>query len=129
MPHITIEYSANLEADLAPMVLVEAIHKAALSVPAFEMAGLRTRASRREFFMVADGNPGHAFIAVTARIGPGRDQETRTAASQTLMAALYAAVEPIYQRRGLALSVEVTELDGLGMTRKNNLRDHLAATS
>ncbi len=126
MPHITIEYSANLEAEIAPMALVAAVHRAALTVPAFEIAGLRTRASRREFFMVADGDPTHGFIAVTARIGPGRDQATRTAASRTLMDALYQAVAPVYESRGLALSVEVTELDGEGMTRKNNLREHLA---
>ena len=123
MPHIVVDYSANLEADIAPMRLVEAVHAAALAQPIFESVGVRTRAARREHFLVADGDPRHAFIAVTARIGPGRTVEARKAASEAIMAALYAAVEPIYRARGLVLSVEVTELDAAGMTRKNGLRE------
>ena len=123
MPHIVVEYSANLEAEIAPMRLVEAVHGAALAQPIFEAVGVRTRAARREHFLVADGDPAHAFIAVTARIGPGRSVEARKAASQAIMDALHAAVEPIYRSRGLVLSVEVTELDAGGMTRKNGLRE------
>ena len=60
---------------------------------------------------------------MTARIGPGRAQEARKSASEAIMAALYGVLEPIYQSRGLILSVEVTELDGAGMTRRNFLRE------
>jgi 5-carboxymethyl-2-hydroxymuconate isomerase len=127
MPHVVIEYSANLESEIAPMDLVRAVHQAVLSQPAFEAPGVRTRASRREHFLVADGDPQNAFIAVTARIGPGRSQETRKAASTAIMEALYRAVEPIYKTRGLNLSVEVTELDDGGMTRRNNLRERAKA--
>ena len=126
MPHIVIEYSANLEAEIAPAHLVRVVHEAVLSQPIFEAPGVRTRAARREHFLVADGAPQHGFIAVTARIGPGRSPEARKAASEAIMAALYAAVEPIYQTRGLSLSVEVAELDGVAMTRRNSLRERAA---
>lgn len=127
MPHVVVEYSANLEADIAPQRLVETVHRAVLAFPAFEAPGVRTRAARREHFLVADGDPENAFIAVTIRIGPGRSAATRKAASEAVMDALHGAVADIYRRRGLALSVEVTELDDAGMTRKNNLRDRAKA--
>ena len=127
MPHVVVEYSANLEADIAPRQLVEAVHGAVLAFPAFEKPGVRTRAARREHFLVAEGDPEDAFIAVTIRIGPGRDVATRKAASDAVMDALVAATGAIYQRRGLALSVEVTELDDAGMTRRSNLRDRMRA--
>ena len=123
MPHVVVEYSANLEADIAPQRLVEVVHDAVLAFPAFDAPGVRTRAARREHFLVAEGDPGNAFIAVTIRIGPGRDAATRKAASEAVMTALFYATADIYERRGLALSVEVTELDDAGMTRRNNLRD------
>lgn len=123
MPHIVIEYSANVESDISPERLVDTVHRAALAFPAFDAPGIRTRAARREHFLVAEGDPDDAFIAVTARIGPGRDAATRKAASEAIMAALYDAVSDVYARRGLALSVEVTELDNNGMTRRNNLRE------
>ena len=126
MPHIVIEYTANLEPDVEPMRLVEAVHRAALSQPIFETPGVRTRAARREHFLVADGDPAHAFVAVTARIGPGRSVAARKSASEAIMAALYAELESVYQKRGLILSVEVTELDGAAMTRRNGLRERAA---
>jgi 5-carboxymethyl-2-hydroxymuconate isomerase len=127
MPHVVIEYSANLEAEIEPMRLVRTVHDAVLAQPIFEAPGVRTRAARREHFLIADGDPSHAFVAVTARIGPGRTQEARKAASEAIMAALYGALEPIYHSRGLILSVEVTELDGAGMTRRNSLRERADA--
>lgn len=123
MPHIVIEYSANLESEADPMALVRAVHAAAVAQPVFETVGVRTRAARREHFLVADGDPGHAFIAVTARIGSGRTLEARKAAGEAIMTALYSVVERIYQSRGLLLSVEVTELDGAAMNRRNSLRE------
>ena len=127
MPHIVIEYSANLEPDIDPMRLVSAVHRAALSQPIFDAHGARTRAARREHFLIADGDPTHAFIAVTARIGPGRSLPERKQASETIMAALFAEIAAIYQQRGLILSVEVTELDGGAMTRRNGLRERASA--
>jgi 5-carboxymethyl-2-hydroxymuconate isomerase len=126
VPHVTIEYSGNLDAEIEPMSLVRAVHAAVLSQPVFEAVGTRTRAARREHFLVADGDPTHAFIAVTARIGQGRSLEQRQAASQAIMAALHEAVKPIYESRGLLLSVEVTELDSPAMTRRNSLRERAA---
>ena len=123
MPHVVIEYSANLEAEIEPMRLVRVVHEAVLAQPIFEPPGVRTRAARREHFLVADGDPGHAFVAVTARIGPGRTAQARKAASEAIMAALYGLLDPIYRSRGLLLSVEVTELDNSAMTRRNSLRE------
>jgi 5-carboxymethyl-2-hydroxymuconate isomerase len=123
VPHVVIEYSGNLDAEIEPMTLVRAVHAAVLTQPAFEAVGARTRAARREHFLVADGDPSHAFIAVTARIGQGRSLEQRQAASKAIMTALYEAVKPIYQSRGLLLSVEVGELDSPAMTRRNSLRE------
>ena len=126
MPHVVIEYSGNLDADIEPMTLVRAVHAAVLSQPVFEAIGTRTRAAPREHFLVADGDPSHSFIAVTARIGQGRSLELRQAASRAIMAALHEAVRPIYESRGLLLSVEVTEIDSPAMTRRNSLRERAA---
>lgn len=127
MPHIVIEYSANLEDELAPMRLVEALHAAALETGVFPLAGLRTRAVRREHYLVADGDPGHIFIAVTVRIGQGRDAATRLRVAETLMAVLERETAATFQRRGLALSLDVSEIDGTASLKTNNLHERLKA--
>lgn len=126
MPHIVVEYSANLEADVAPRRLIDALHAAALDTGVFPLGGLRTRAERRDLYRVADGDPDNAFVAVVARIGKGRSAETREAVAQALMAALEAETAGAFATRGLGLTVEVQEIEGPSL-KTNNLHARLTA--
>jgi 5-carboxymethyl-2-hydroxymuconate isomerase len=127
VPHIIVEYSANLEADLSPKRLVEALHRAALETGVFPLGGLRTRAERRDMFMVADGDPENAFVAVIARIGDGRDAATRKHVAQALMKVLEQETASAFARRGLGLTVEVQEIDGVASLKTNNLHARMEA--
>ncbi len=71
MPHLIVEYSANLERDLDIPRVVAAVHAAALETGVFPIGGIRTRAERRDVYAVADNHPDNAFIHVQARIGKG----------------------------------------------------------
>ena len=126
MPHIVVEYSANLESDLSPQQLIAAIHAAALETGVFPLGGTRTRAERRDMFVVADGNPDNAFVAISARIGEGRDAPTRKRVADALMSVLKRETEGAFRKRGLALSVEVQEIDGAASVKHNNLHERLA---
>ena len=125
MPHITAEYSANLDADIDAARVVAALHEAALATGVFPLGGLRTRAARRDIFMVADGDPENAFVAVTARIGAGRDAPTRQRVGEALMAALERETAAAFAKRGLALTVEVAETDPVGALKLNNLHQRM----
>jgi 5-carboxymethyl-2-hydroxymuconate isomerase len=125
MPHFTVEYSANLEPEIAPRRLVEAVHTAVLASGVFELAALRTRAERRDVFMIADGDPQNAFVAVVGRVGPGRSAADRMRVAQGVMDALAAETKAVFATRGLALSVELAEIDNDAAVRKNNLHTRL----
>ncbi len=127
MPHIIVEYSANLEAALNPGRLVDTLHEAALGTGVMPIGGLRTRAERRDVYRIADGHPDNAFVAVLVRIGQGRDAETRRRIAQTLMQALETETIEIFARRGLGLTVEVQEIDGTASLKTNNLHEHVKA--
>ena len=109
------------------MAMVAAVHKAMLATGTFEIGGVRTRAERRDHFMVADGDPENAFIHVTARIGPGRSAEVKKAASAAILAALEPLIEKAFQSRGLGITIEVAELDDIAVIRKNNLHERMKA--
>ena len=126
MPHITVEYSANLEAQISPRRLVDALHRAALATGVFPLGGLRTRAERRDIYAVADGDPDNAFVAVVARIGEGRDAAIRKRVASALMAALEAETAEAFRSRGLGLTVEVQEIDGAASLKTNNLHERLS---
>ena len=126
MPHIIVEYSGNLAADVPPQRLVEALHQAALRTGVFPLGGLRTRAAPREIYAIADGDPENAFVAVVARIGEGRDADTRKRVAAALMAVLEAETAEAFRTRGMGLTVEVQEIDGTASLKANNLHERLS---
>lgn len=125
MPHIVAEYSANLEDGISVRRLVDELHAAALATGVFPIGGLRTRAERREIYAIADGNPDHIFVAVIARIGQGRDAETRQRVAAALMHVLEAETAELCETRGVGLTVEVQEIDPTASLKTNNLHERL----
>lgn len=126
MPHQIVEYSANLDAVLDIDELVGALHKAAAGIDALPVAGLRTRAVRRDVYRIADGHPDNAFIAVYLRVLEGRPVEVRQSAGKSIFAVLKDFVAEIYDSRPVALSFEVQEIRQDTRWNQNNLRDYLA---
>ena len=125
MPHVIVEYSANLEAHVSVRRLVDELHRAALATGVFPIGGLRTRAERRDIYAIADGDPDHVFVAVLARIGQGRDAETRRRVAEDLLRVLERETAELFAQRGVALSVDIQELDGAASVKKNNLHQRI----
>ena len=125
MPHIVVEYSANLESHVSVRRLVDELHAAALATGVFPIGGLRTRAERREIYAIADGDPDHIFVAVIARIGHGRDAETRQRVAAALMRVLEAETAEVFKSRGVGLTVEVQEIDPTASLKTNNLHQRM----
>ena len=82
MPHLIIEYSANLDADIEVAALAQTIHEAALATVVFPVGGRRTRVARRDIYVVGDGHVDNRFIHIQARIGAGRSPEVRQKAAE-----------------------------------------------
>lgn len=125
MPHLNIEYSANLEEVLDVQALVDTIHQTALETGIFPLGGVRTRAEARKHYRIANGDPRAGYIHMIVRIGSGRDLETRRNAGERIFAALCAFTEAIYESRPLALSFELHEIPPELAWRKNNLHELL----
>jgi 5-carboxymethyl-2-hydroxymuconate isomerase len=123
MPHLNIEYSANLEEVLDVQALVDTIHQTALETGIFPLGGVRTRAEARKHYRIANGDPRAGYIHMIVRIGSGRDLETRRNAGERIFAALCAFTEAIYESRPLALSFELHEIPPELAWRKNNLHE------
>lgn len=121
MPHIILEHSANLESDLDINALVRALHDAALTCPTIDLLALRSRAERREHVLVADGNPEHRFAMVTARILAGRSDAVKQQIADTLFATLKEGVSGLNPDMGLALAVDIVEIEPATFRKEHNL--------
>ncbi len=126
MPHLTIEYSANLDHALNVPELIETLHTVTAGIEAFPLAGLRTRAARRDHYRIADGHPDNSFIHVTLRIGHGRELDVRKAAGERIFTALTGYLEPLSANLPLAISFEMVELDPVLNFKTGNIRDYMA---
>ena len=126
MPHLTVEYSANLDRVLDVPELLDVLHAAAAGIEAFPLAGMRTRAARREHYVIADGHPDNAFVHLVLRIAHGRSLEVRQAAGEVIFTALCAYLQPIYASTPLAISFEIQEIDPVLNFKHGNLRDYMA---
>jgi 5-carboxymethyl-2-hydroxymuconate isomerase len=111
MPHVVVEYSANLRPRIDLPRLLRVLHGAALATGVFPPGGTRTRAAERADYLIADGHPDNAFVHATLRIGHGRDLPTRRRAGQAVFDALLAELAPVSESSPLAISFEVQEID------------------
>lgn len=125
MPHLLIEYSANLAPALDVPQLMARLADAAVATGVFPLAGIRVRCHPVEQYRIADGHPDNGFVHVMVRIGHGRSVEVRRKAGEALFAALTDALGPLYERGPLALSMEIEEIHPDLNFKQGNLRDYL----
>jgi len=126
MPHIRVEYSANLR-DIDIPGLLAALHRAAITSGVFPPGGTKTRAFRVDEYCIADGHPENGFVHVSVQMGHGRDLDTRKRVGEQIFAALTLYLADAYIQGPLGLSLEVLELDPVLNFKKNNLHEYVAA--
>ena len=122
MPHIIVEYSANLEPTLNAQALVNQLHQAAIDLGIAEAPAVRTRAERRDVFRVGDGNPANGFVHVVARLRVGRPEEKRKALGEALLAVLNRELDAAFKAHPIAVTVEIHEIDHMTF-RRNTVRE------
>ena len=125
MPHLNIEYSANIEDQIALDELLDKLHTCALATGVFPLGGLRVRAHRTDAYRIADKAPENGFVHVTALIGHGRPLDVQQRAGAQLFATLTAHLESLLERSPLALSLNVQELHPVLNFKKNNLHEYV----
>jgi 5-carboxymethyl-2-hydroxymuconate isomerase len=125
VPHLMIEYSANMEdrADIAE--LCDVLRRAAIATGILPLAGVRVRAIRADHVSIADGNPDHGFVDISARLRGGRDLAARKAATQTLFDTAHDFLRPAMAQYPIALSFEMRDIDPDLSPKTGTIRDHL----
>jgi len=118
MPHLTLEYTANLEFDV--QTLLARLHEALVATGAVNLKGIKSRAIRHTDYRIADGDPAYAFVHVGLLIREGRPFEVQQEAAQRVMEALKDAFGQRFESGYLSLSVDIKELcDGIYQTLHN----------
>lgn len=108
MPHLTLEYTANLP-DFDPAAALEALNRCLADAGLFEEADIKSRALALETFRVGTAPALRAFVHAKLSLMPGRPPEVRQRLSQALLQALSAQVRTA-PGTDLQLCVELFEI-------------------
>jgi 5-carboxymethyl-2-hydroxymuconate isomerase len=132
VPHLTLEYSANLadEASIGQLCTSLAGCLAAQrdnDQRVFPLGGIRVRALRCDQYCIADGRPDAAFLHANLKIAAGRSDAVKRATGDALFEAIKQHFAADFEQHGLALSLEINEFSEAGTWKHNNLHARLKA--
>ena len=125
MPHITLEYSANLDSRVQMASLCKIAKAAMMNTGVFELGAIRVRAVRCEAYAIADELQENAFIAVLVRIGAGRSEADKKRVGESLFGALSSALMNEFASPHFALSLDIIENDPALSWKKNAIHARL----
>jgi len=118
MPHLTLEYTDNLEFDVQP--LLARLHDELVATRAVNLKGIKSRAIRHTEYRIADGDRAYAFVHVNLLIREGRPLEIQQDAARRVMAVLQETFGPRFDSGYLSLSVDIKEMrEGVALTSHN----------
>ncbi|OHV18950.1 5-carboxymethyl-2-hydroxymuconate Delta-isomerase [Rhizobium sp. RMa-01] len=125
MPHLTIEYSANLDGRADIGALCETLLKTVLETGLFEIGAVRVRALRADHYAIADRLAENAFVDLNFRIGKGRTAEEKKRTGEAILAAAADSLGPLFETPHFALSLEIREIDAELSWKKNAIHPRL----
>ena len=130
MPHLTLDYSADLttDGDIAGLCreLAEClIAQRADGQQVYPTGGVRVRAFAADAWCIADGRIEASYVHAALKIGVGRSEATQRATGDALFAVMKAHFADRFERTGLALSLELGEFSESGTWKHNNLHARL----
>jgi len=107
MPHIVIEYTANLGAQARIPELLKTVNQTMIAQDGvFPIGGIRSRALRLDDYRMADGAADDAFVHVTLKIGSGRSEAVKKQICDALFHAVKAHFAEPHEKPYLALALE-----------------------
>ena len=118
MPHLTLEYTDNIDVDVEP--LLARLHEDVVATGAINLKGIKSRAIKHTQYRIADGDPDYAFVHVGLLIREGRPIEIQKEATERVMNVLKETFGHLFQKRKLSLTVDLKEMrDGIALTEHN----------
>lgn len=127
MPHLSYEYSANLDATIDHDQLCTTLHSAALESGLFELGALRVRALRSDKYAIADLLQKNGFLHLTISIGAGRDANQKKAAGVHIWTKLTDFLSNQFATPHFALTMEIREIDPDFSWKKNAIHPRIRA--
>lgn len=126
MPHITLEYSANIEPHVNMQNLCHDLREASIKTGIFPMGGIRVRAFKADYVSIGDGKELFGFLDCSLKIGEGRDLKTKEKMAHDIFEALKLLTKPCFDAMPFGLSLNVSEMQKELSFKENSIHSFLA---
>jgi 5-carboxymethyl-2-hydroxymuconate isomerase len=110
MPHLTLEYTANLEHAAPTPELMLALHHLLNSVAGIRIENCKSRWRKVGHWVVGAGQEESAFVHLDLRFMEGRPLEIQRAVGEGALTALRIHYKDVPQALNLQITVEVGEI-------------------
>ena len=129
MPHLIIDYSANLEEIVDMEGFCEALRDRAAGLEALPMAGVRVRAFKADHVSIADGDSAHGYVDISVRMREGRSQRVKEQVAAALFEAAEGYLADVIARRSVMVSLEVREINACLAPKVSTVRNWIERNS
>lgn len=110
MPHMTLQYTANVTQEMDFPALFLDLHRVVSDVAGIRIGNCKSRAVRLEHFCVGQGDPTGGFVHLDVRFLEGRTLEVKGALGRALLKTLEVAYGPSIDQHDLQITVEIQDI-------------------
>lgn len=111
MPHLTLEYSANVPDPPDIQGILREFHRVLQETAGIKIANCKSRGRIADEYLVADGGSSHAFVHLDVRILEGRSVELKKELGNRLLETLrehFSSAEAVLD---LQMTVEIRDIE------------------
>jgi 5-carboxymethyl-2-hydroxymuconate isomerase len=118
MPHVVLQYTANLEAEVDMPALCREIaavlvaQKDETGGPLFPIGGTRVLAYPAKVYAVADGKADYGFCYINIRIAGGRSDAAKQRAGDAVLAKVQARFAVAFEKKHIGVTIQIDESPG-----------------
>lgn len=118
MPHVVVQYTANLEPEVDIPALCREIaavlleQKDEAGAPLFPVGGTRVLAYPARVYSVADGKADYAFCYVNIRIAAGRSDAAKKRSGDAVLAKVQSRFAAAFERNHVGVTIQIDENPG-----------------
>jgi 5-carboxymethyl-2-hydroxymuconate isomerase len=111
MPHCILEYSANVRDSIDFKRFFSELHRLLAASGEIDLERLKSRAVRREEYLIGDGKPENAFAYLQISMLSGRSSEVRKRLGEDALKLLAGYYSRSQEQLNCSLTVEIREMD------------------
>jgi 5-carboxymethyl-2-hydroxymuconate isomerase len=118
MPHVILQYTANLESEVDMPALCREIaavlieQKDEAGAPLFPVGGTRVLAYPARVYAVADGKADYRFCYINIRIASGRSQAAKKQAGDAVLGKVKARFASAFEKHHVGVTLQIDESPG-----------------